>query len=509
MTVISILYIDDEEVLLKLTKDYIEKQGNVRVDTASNVPEALQKIRAGSYDAVISDYQMPLYNGLDLLKIIRREKRDLPFILFSGKGREEVIIEALNSGADFYVQKGGNARAQFAELMNMVWQAVIRRQSENELARSERRLADIINFLPDATFVIDRTGKVIAWNRAMEEMTGVPSANILGKGEYEYAMPFYGMRREMLLDLVMASDEELQSKSYKVMRREGNGLVAETIHARPRGLDLHLWAKANPLYDENGAIVGAVETVRDITDIRQAEYALQEANKKLSLLGSVTRHDIRNRMHGLIGFMELAKQSKDPAEVKHYLDAIARSSAEILRQIEFAQDYEDLGARSPYWQDVGFVIAKILGQRDLPGLTVDYAICGLECYADPLFERVFDNLIDNAVKYGGGVTRIMFSVSDTATGHGLICEDNGIGIPAEEKERIFERGYGKNTGLGLFLVREILAITDLTIRENGIPGKGARFEIGLPVGRFRHCGETKKQDPKNHYIGYNALHSSL
>jgi signal transduction histidine kinase len=508
MAIISLLYVDDEEILLRLTKDYIENLGNVRVETASSVREALEKLRGGTYDAVISDYQMPVSDGLDLLKIIRLEKRDMPFILFSGKGREEVIIEALNCGADFYVQKGGNTRAQFAELMNMVYQAVLRRQSETELVRSERRLSDIIDFLPDATFVIDRRGKVITWNRAMEEMTGVPAAQVLTKGEYEYAIPFYNERREMLIDLVMASDDELKEKSYKMIRREGNGLVAETVQARPRGLNLHLWVKANPLYDEAGTITGAIETVRDITDIRQAEYDLQEANKKLSLMSSVTLFDIRSRMQDLMLNTDLAAGSKDPAESARYLEQVSKNSREILRQIDFARDYEDLGITSPCWQNVADVISRVLEQRDYSGIMIDYPLHNLECCADPLFERVFDNLIDNALKYGGGVKRISFFVSDHAGGLILVCEDDGIGIPADEKERIFELGYGKNTGLGLFLVREILAITGITIRENSLPGRGARFEILLPSGKFRFNGDVQKQNPKKPYVGSNALHTS-
>lgn len=508
MTVISLLYVDDDEVLLNLTKEYIENLGNVRVDTASGVAEAILKLGRGSYDAIISDYQMPLADGLDFLKTIRSQRRDMPFILFSGKGREEVIIEALNCGADFYVQKGGNPRAQFAELMNMVWQAVLRRQSEAELARSERRLHDIIDFLPDATFVIDRQGKVIAWNRAMEEMTGLSSSEMLGKGEYAYAIPFYGHRREMLLDLVMASDSELDAGLYRTIRREGNALVAETSLARPKGKDVHLWVKANPLYDVEGNVTGAIETIRDITDIRRSEEILQEINKKLNLVSSVTRHDIRNKLAGLMAYLDLARTTGNQSESQRYLHQAERFASEILRQIEFARDYQYLGKDAPGWQNVGVLIAQVLGQRDTKGVRFDYALDNLECFADPLFERVFDNLIDNAIRYGGHLTRISIRYAETTQGLMLSCEDDGIGIPNEAKERIFERGYGKKTGLGLFLVREILAITGMNIRENGVPDKGARFEILVPPGGFRFGPADNERNPENPFIGYNALHSS-
>ncbi len=102
-----------------------------------------------------------------------------------------------------------------------------------------------------------------------------------------------------------------------------------------------------------------------------------------------------------------------------------------------------------------------------------------------MLERVFFNLIDNAVKHGVRVTAITVRCEREPDGILVIVEDNGVGIPAGEKEKIFERGFGKNTGLGLFLVREILAITGITIKEAGVYGKGARFEITVPRGVYR------------------------
>ena len=103
-------------------------------------------------------------------------------------------------------------------------------------------------------------------------------------------------------------------------------------------------------------------------------------------------------------------------------------------------------------------------------------------YADPLLEKVFTNLIDNAVRHGGTVNRIGFSVREEGDSLIIVCEDDGAGVEEEEKRKIFRRGVGKNTGYGLFLAREILAITGLSIREVGTPGQGARFEIMVPCG---------------------------
>ena len=112
---------------------------------------------------------------------------------------------------------------------------------------------------------------------------------------------------------------------------------------------------------------------------------------------------------------------------------------------------------------------------------------GIEVYADPLIVKVFYNLMENAVRYGGKITAIRFFVEEINGTHIVVCEDDGDGIPVEDKKRIFDWGFGKNTGLGLALSREILGITGITIQETGAPGKGARFEITVPKGACRRA----------------------
>ena len=212
-------------------------------------------LRSGCTDAVVSDFQMPGMDGIEFLKAVRSKFGSIPFILFTGRGREEVVIEAINNGTDFYIQKGGDPRAQFAELAHQIRQAVARRTAERSRIESEKRLSDIINFLPDATFAIDRAGTVIAWNRAIEEMTGVAAQVMLGKGNYEYAVPFYGERRPILIDLIFSSPEEIQAH-YSQIVQDGTMLAAETALPRVHGEIRTLWGKASPLYDKNGQIAG-------------------------------------------------------------------------------------------------------------------------------------------------------------------------------------------------------------------------------------------------------------
>ncbi len=156
-----------------------------------------------------------------------------------------------------------------------------RKQAEEVIRNSERRMADIINFLPDATFVIDTKGTVIAWNHAMENLTGVMAENILMKGDYEYALPFYGQRRPILVDLALRADENIE-RLYSNIEKENETLTSETYTPLLKG-GVYLWFKARPLYDSNGNVVGAIESIRDITARRLATKAVRESEERFNL----------------------------------------------------------------------------------------------------------------------------------------------------------------------------------------------------------------------------------
>ncbi|MCX6699163.1 MAG: PAS domain S-box protein [Methanomicrobiales archaeon] len=279
---LRVLYVDDEPGLLNIGKLFLEKGGAFAVDTFISVEAALERLKTERYDAIISDYQMPDMDGIAFLKQLKESGNTTPFIIFTGKGREEVVIEALNCGADFYLQKGGEPKAQFAELSNKIRYAVTRRQVEEQLSESQKRTADIIEFLPDATFAINTNGDVIAWNRAMEDMTGVHATEILGKGNYEYSIPVYHERRPILVDLVLNDDPSIVVK-YPTLKRDGRTLIAEaTSPYLYNGKGATIWFTAAPLYDHRGEVVGAIESIRDITDLKRAEMELRHTIDELT-----------------------------------------------------------------------------------------------------------------------------------------------------------------------------------------------------------------------------------
>ena len=151
----SVLYVDDEPVLLELGKTFLEMSGSLSVETALSAADAIELLKTHAVDCIISDYQMPEMDGIAFLKYIRLHLDSLPFILFTGRGREEVVIAAFSNSADFYLQKGGDPTAQFVELKHNVKLAIERRWTQDELKESRQRLSDIINHLPDATLAID------------------------------------------------------------------------------------------------------------------------------------------------------------------------------------------------------------------------------------------------------------------------------------------------------------------------------------------------------------------
>lgn len=152
--------------------------------------------------------------------------------------------------------------------------------TEEALRAANRRLHDIIDFLPDATFAIDRERKVVAWNRAIEEMTGVAASHMLGRGDYEYSLPFYGERRPILIDLIFDSGDDALSAKYANIERRGNFIFAETCIPSLRGKDTYLWGKASALRDVEGNIIGAIESIRDVTDRKMVEEALRQSEAK-------------------------------------------------------------------------------------------------------------------------------------------------------------------------------------------------------------------------------------
>jgi K+-sensing histidine kinase KdpD len=216
------------------------------------------------------------------------------------------------------------------------------------------------------------------------------------------------------------------------------------------------------------------------------EAAFRVTNRKLNLLSSITRHDINNQLMALEGQLALLKiKHFDLSSDEHVLRA-ETAVKRITAMIQFTKEYENIGVNAPVWHNAWELVERAAKGVALGPVTIVNDVpADIEVMADQLIAKVFHNLIDNAVKHGNGITAIRFSVEQQDGAITIICEDDGCGIPSERKEGLFANGSGRGHGFGLFLSREILAITGITLNENGRHGKGARFEITAPAGAWQ------------------------
>jgi len=227
---------------------------------------------------------------------------------------------------------------------------------------------------------------------------------------------------------------------------------------------------------------------RQLEELTRAQDAIFQANKKLNLLNNIIRHDILNQITPLNLNVELMRTDYTDPELLDSLDKIEKFSTNIQRQIEFTREYQDTGVKLAAWQDVTETIRTATEPLDLNGILLTIDLPPVKVFADPLLQKVFYNLVENTLRHGEKTTRIRFSCMEGPDALFLIYEDDGVGVPAEVKESIFRREFFKHTGFGLFLTREILGITNITISENGTPGEGARFEIRVPKDVYRFEG---------------------
>jgi PAS domain S-box-containing protein len=231
--------------------------------------------------------------------------------------------------------------------------------------------------------------------------------------------------------------------------------------------------------------------IHDITERKRVEKNLRTVTRKLNLLSSITRHDILNQLMVLKGYLVLARNRSEDPELVDFLGKARKSTDTIEHQIVFTRDYEEIGMKEPVWQSVSMNLLRAKGTLDVEGVKFIQNPPDVEVYADPLFEKVFYNLIDNSLKYGKpALTTIHVSFRETDKGLTIVYEDDGTGIAEQDKKFLFNRGFGKNTGLGLFLVREILALTGITIEEMGGETGGARFGITVPKDAYRFRQES-------------------
>ena len=342
------------------------------------------------------------------------------------------------------------------------------KKAEDALRESEEKYRTLVERANDGILVIQDYVVLFCNSRAAEMWGGVPE----------------DLEGRQFMDL-MDPGEIPRILEIHRSRLSGRATpqIYDTVLHRKDGIVLHLGINAGTITYKGSP--ATLVFVRDITERKKGEEDLLTAHRKLNLLSSITRHDIRNQLMVILGYTELLRQEARPDNAKRIIAAVEEAARTIQHQIEVTKEYQEVGIHAPVWQDLREVIVRAGGRFSLGRVKLLIEIDGVELFADPLLERAFYNLIDNALRHGDTPTKIRFLAMEGANGLAITCEDDGVGIPPQDRERIFSPGFSRTTGYGLFLVREILGITGISIHEQGTQGGGAHFRISVPKGTYR------------------------
>lgn len=609
---IQILHVDDDEPFLNLSKQCLELQTDIQVDSASCVQEALERMKNKKFDVIVSDYEMFEKDGLQFLQELRSTGNETPFILFTGKGHEEELIKALNLGAFRFMNKNGTPNAVFSELATCIRQASDNANAHEKLGKTEKRFQTVLDSSIDAIVITDDDGNIVYSNKAAQEMFQYAQKQIADALREHFSKQFTRAYEQSMhegfvtssegnlsmkgktveLTLNLATDEpqivelsfsafeendrwygvsiirdisecekharyvEESKQRFAALFSQNPGAIVfvdtdflvtdinesftalfgykiEDIKGRsimdlvvPKGLDEELEIIREKIVEGpvgcsttrmradgsvfNTAMTGGPLVVRgktvgffmvylDISDFVTVQEELSKAltkaeqlNEKIAVLGGFTRHDIRNKLTLIQCNIYLARQkSSVNPEVEKCLKNIEGVINNITTILDSARTYEQIGSEELTICDVGNAVQSAISLfSNLRNVKIDNKCVGFETVADSLLTQVFHNLIDDSLKYGGEKLteiKIYFEETDECILK-LIYEDDGVGIDENAKAHLFQKGFGKGTGLGLYLISKICEVYGWTVKETGHCGSGVKFEFTLP---------TKKQSPNS------------
>jgi len=605
---IQVLHVDDDISFSSMAKQCLELEGDIQVESVNSVKNAFEILKTKKYDIIVSDYYMPEKDGLEFLKELKATGNTTPFILFTGQGRDEVAIKALNSGAFRYMNKGGAPDAAYAELASCVRQATNHTRTQEMLEQSEKRFRAIFDSSIDAILVLNDAGEIVFSNKTAKimldyakdeithafnehfnkqftatyeqnmlegfkqlsdgnlSMTGKTVELALTKDSGEATIvelsfsaftengQWYGVsivrdvtarkRQDQLLEKSQQTLKALFSynpeaivftdKDYRVieinhsftkifgftlekikgkiitdvivpngheeeseMIREiimGGPVSCNTLRKRCDGSVFNAAMSGGPLM-VNGKVIGFFMVYVDISNLMTVQNELEKAlakaellNEKILVLGGFTRHDVRNKLGLIQGNLYLArKKCSVTPDLEAYLQSIEAVIKNIADIFDSAKTYEMIGGEEIVSIDVGNMVQNAISLfSDIKDVKIENKCYGFKVSADSLPTQVFHNLIDNSLKYGSKIQKIKIYTVKNEDGSAKLCyEDDGVGIETDAKEHLFQKGFGKGTGYGLYLIRKISEVYGWSVQEKGQQGNGVLFEFEIPSNKIK------------------------
>lgn len=322
---------------------------------------------------------------------------------------------------------------------------------------------DLIDQMPVGIFLKKTdTGTYTFWNRASEEIFERPAKDMIGKTDAEIFPPAVAAQIKKEDTDALASRVEIKYK--KVTSKTRGERVIHMIIV--------------PIFDSNRSVRYMLGIAEDVTD--------EAVTLKRDLIFSITRSDILDQLAIIMTYLERAQLKTTHEAMQMFFDKTIGSVESIKNQIAYERALQNPGIIAPKWQSVNQAFAEALQMLPEHTTEISTSVGNIEIFADPLLPRIFFSLFSLSFRHGGPALSSIRLTARRDTGV-LILEymDNGTGIPAGEKERIFEFGYSHDDMVSLFLIRELLGFTGIAIAETGEPGEGIRFEIIIPKGRFR------------------------
>jgi PAS domain S-box-containing protein len=480
-----LLVLDQDLVIMQVNEPFIRVFGHSAEDLIGTsmgksglLPALSEKYLSQIRDSIMGSEHI----STDRLEINGQEyffKIKLTPIVFDQGGQGlAVILEDITELKKYqqHLEQQVDKRTKELTLANEQLKKEIeeRQRSQVALGQSERKYRELVENANSIILRVNDQGIITFFNEFAEKFFGFSQTEIIGKNIFG---PIIAVKD--------GAAKEIEESVRTFLKPTENLAFNELECSRRTGEPVWIAWNNKAVLDPGGKVSEYLIVGMDITERKQVENALYQVNTKLNLVSSVARHDILNRLTIIYGTLSLLKDSlTDPNQID-FLKRAETATIAITRQMEFTRDYKDMGIEKADWQDVDETLHKALASNYGKEIQFDLRLNGLEIFADSWLKKVFFNLTDTIIRYGLQTNTIRGSYKESEEGLDLFFEGDCKGIPADQKEKIFEHGYGNTNGFGLFLAREILVITGITIRENGEPGKSLRFEIQVPKRVYR------------------------